>query len=98
MPNGSVMSRHRQRAPKHHLLEPNNVGRDLLVPQDVVFELRPPHERLAALLLERTILRGMRWAFGQSEQAVAQNRGAWVDAALTPFLAIADVRTRHPPL
>ena len=56
-----------------------------------------PRDRLPRLL-ERTILRGMRWAFGQSEQAVAQNRGAWVDAALTPFLAIADVRTRHPPL
>ena len=41
-------------------------------------------------LLEKLIIRGMRWAFAQSHNAIQQSRGAWVDAAMLPLLALAD--------
>lgn len=51
--------------------------------------------------LQRIIVRGMRWAFGQSDTAILQRRGAWIDAALTPLLQVCHedsyrVRTRAP--
>ena len=52
----------------------------------------------AARLLEREhsllgsiITRGLQWAYGQSESALASNRGLWVDAALTHLLAAVSV-------
>lgn len=51
-----------------------------------------PRDRLPELL-ELLIARGMRWAFAQSHAAIWQERGMWVDAALTPLLDLCDEKT-----